>query len=106
MAQQSTDPRLAEMTDRVRSDLSELGHVAGEKSAELRDRLYEFVQQQPLPALGAAFAVGYLLSGALFSRATGRVVAMASRILLGRLAQQVLDAGALGALSGERPATR
>jgi hypothetical protein len=75
------------------------------RAQELRDQIEGYVDEHPLAAVGAAFGIGYLLSGALFSRLTARVAGFAGRLAFGNvmraLVTGVVPQIALAALRGE-----
>ncbi len=75
--------RVGDNFDRVRSELDE-------RTREISDGVRSFVEHNPLGAVGIAFGVGYLLSGALVSRTTLRVIGLGGRIALGAIAKQLL----------------
>jgi hypothetical protein len=65
------------------------------RTQEIRDAVDSFVEERPLASVGIAFGVGYLLSGALFSRTTFRVAHLGARVAFGGLLRQlVLGTGA------------
>ena len=76
----------------------ELRQQWSQRTQEVRAAVSSFVEERPLAAVGIAFGAGYLLSGALFSRLTARVVGAGSKLLLGnvvRLAVASLGPGML-----------
>jgi hypothetical protein len=75
--------RVSENFDEVRRELSE-------RTQELRDTIASFVDERPLQAVGIAFAAGYLLSGALFSRTTARIAGLGGRVMVGGLVRQLI----------------
>ncbi len=75
--------RVADQVDTIRSELAH-------RRDELRQALHEFVEANPLAAVGIAFGVGYLASGALFSRSTMRVAMMGGRFVLGGMLKQLI----------------
>lgn len=75
--------RVGENFDEVREEL-------GDRVQEIRDTVTNFVDAKPLAAVGIAFGVGYLLSGALFSRATFKAASIGSRFAVGGLLKQLL----------------
>ncbi len=75
--------RIGEGFDGIRQEVAQ-------KTQEIRDTVQAFVDENPLGAVGIAFGVGYLLSGALVSRLTARVVGIGGRILLGNLLRQAV----------------
>jgi hypothetical protein len=68
---------------RAAVSFDELRHQLSERTRRAREAIQAFVEERPLMAIGIAFGVGYLLSGALVSRMTARVVGFGSRLVLG-----------------------
>jgi ElaB/YqjD/DUF883 family membrane-anchored ribosome-binding protein len=80
----------------------------GARARELQARVRHFVAEHPLGAVGIAFGVGYLLSGAIFSRATFKVVGVGSRLVAGGLLRQIVAGVGPAVLSAllSQPATQ
>ena len=74
---------IAENFDEIRQGITE-------KTQEIRATLNAFVDEHPLSAVGIAFGIGYLLSGALVSRLTARVVGIGGRVLIGSVLRQAV----------------
>jgi hypothetical protein len=91
--QEPAPPSIEEVAERVREDLWMLRDAASRRRDELYDRARGFIDQHPLAAVGAAFALGYVLSGALLSRATVRVAVLAGRLFLGRAMRAAAESG-------------
>jgi len=91
--------RVGENFEGVREEL-------GERVQEIRDTVNNYVDANPLAAVGVAFGVGYLLSGALFSRTTFKAASIGGRFALGGLLKQLVAGIGPGmiaaALSGAR----
>lgn len=87
---------LRDIGGRVRQDLGDLREAAQRNLAALFSDWRRFVERNPELALGGAFGVGFLLSGAIVSRTTARLVRAALRIYLRRLSGL-----AVGYLAGE-----
>jgi len=75
--------RVGENFEGVREEL-------GERVQEIRDTVNNYVDANPLAAVGIAFGVGYLLSGALFSRTTFKAASIGGRFALGGLLKQLV----------------
>ena len=75
----------------VGESFSELRAELGARTQEIRHTVGNYVDAHPLVAVGIAFGVGYLLSGALFSRATLKAATLGSRFALGGLVNQLLQ---------------
>jgi hypothetical protein len=94
-------PSLHEAGERVRADLGVLRDAVERPVTELRDAAYSFVDEHPLAAMGAAFGVGFLLAGGLYSKTTGRVLKFGTRFLLGKMLKQALAGAGVGFLMAE-----
>ena len=79
-----------DVTKRVGENLSEIREELGERTQELRNTIGNYVDANPLAAVGIAFGVGYLLSGALFSRTTFKAAHVGARFALGGLVKQLV----------------
>ena len=79
-----------DVSRRVGENFEELRAQLGERTQELRDTISSFVEEQPLAAVGIAFGVGYLLSGALFSRTTFKAASVGGKFVLGGFLKQLL----------------
>jgi hypothetical protein len=90
---------LQEAGEQLIDSLGELRTLVQERGEELRDQLANFVEERPFAAIGIAFGVGYLLSGALYSRASARLIGLSARLLTGVFLKQLMAAGSLGALA-------
>jgi hypothetical protein len=98
-----------EVGARVGESFDELRRALVQRTRELRDAVTSFVDERPLQAVGLAFGVGYLLSGALLSRTTARVVGLGGRFLAGGVLRRLVAAAgpavlltALGVRGGDR----
>jgi hypothetical protein len=78
-------PSMREVGERMREDVYMLRDAAGRRRDELLDQGRRFVDQHPLAAVGIAFGLGYLISGALLSRTTGKLLRLGARFYLRRL---------------------
>jgi hypothetical protein len=90
--------RVSENFDDVREEL-------GERVQEIRDTVTNYVDAHPIASVGIAFGVGYLLSGALFSRATFKAASIGGRFALGGFLKQLVGGigpGLIGAALGGR----
>lgn len=86
--------RFDDVTSRVGDSITELRDELAQRTQQIRDAIHSFVDERPLAAVGIAFGVGYLVSGALFSRATMKVAGVGGRFLVGNaLRQLVLGVG-------------
>ena len=88
-----------ESARRIKHDVEQLGHAVEQRGSQLRERAFSFAHDHPYASVGIAFGVGYLISGALFSRATLKVVGIGGRFLAGALLKQVIAGGGLGLLA-------
>jgi ElaB/YqjD/DUF883 family membrane-anchored ribosome-binding protein len=80
---------LRDVTRRLGDNFDEIRHEVGQRTQEIREYINSLVAEQPLAAVGIAFGVGYLLSGALVSRTTFRVARLGGRVVLGELVKQL-----------------
>lgn len=97
---------LRELGEQVRDDLWALRETASRRRDELLGKARAQIDEHPLAAVGIAFGAGYLLSGALLSRLTMRVVVIGARWYLARTMKELLggalvpaeemDTGAMG----------
>jgi len=94
-------PSIREVGERVKQDLGALRGAAERERDQVLEQVRRLVDEHPLASVGAAFGAGYLLSGALFSRATMRLVRFGVRYYLGRYVREAFGAGLEQALSGE-----
>ncbi|HZS41110.1 MAG TPA: hypothetical protein VFF06_29980 [Polyangia bacterium] len=95
----SRSGNIDEAARRLEADVERLGHAVEKRGSELRERAFSFIHDHPYAAVGAAFGVGYLISGALFSRATLKLAGFGGRFLAGALLKQVVAGGGLGFLA-------
>lgn len=96
-------PSLENLGERVREDVKLIRRAAERQRDEILGRVRELVKEQPLLALGAAFGIGYLLSGALISRATGKMLLLSSRLAFAALLKQLVAGGTLDLLPDNPP---
>jgi hypothetical protein len=96
----SDGPTLSEVGDRMRADVDLLRQTIEKKSDELRRAAVQLVDEHPYGALAAAFGLGYVLSGALFSRVTARALIFGGRFIVGNLLRQAVGGGAFGFAMG------
>ena len=79
-----------DVKQRVTENFEGVREEVGERVEEIRDTVTNYVNAQPLAAVGIAFGVGYLLSGALFSRTTFKAASIGGRFALGGLVKQLV----------------
>jgi hypothetical protein len=96
-------PTFQEASDQVMGNLGELRDLIAERTEHVRDAVTSFVQERPLASVAIGFGVGWILSGAMVSRTTGRVLGLGTRFLIGALVKQVIAGGGLGALAAMVP---
>lgn len=78
--------------DRVKEKLGETKDKAGSVAEAVRDSLAERVSENPYGMLAAAFAVGYVAGGGLFTKTTARMVQMGARLaMIPQLREPLLD---------------
>jgi hypothetical protein len=93
---QSDGPSLSEVSDKMREDFDMLREAVQRETDELTRQARGYIEQHPYAAVGAAFGVGFLLAGGLFSRATARGLSFGGRFLLGRVIRQLVGGAAAG----------
>ena len=79
-----------EVADRVGENFEQVKSRISERTQEIQSTVQQFVDESPLRAVGLAFGVGYLLSGALFSRTTMKVAGLGGRFVLGGFIKQLI----------------
>lgn len=79
-----------DVKQRVGDNFEEIRAQLSERTQELRETISNYVDAKPLAAVGIAFGVGYLLSGALFSRTTFKAAAFGGRFALGGVLKQLI----------------
>ncbi len=79
-----------DVKQRVGDNFDDLRAQLSERTQELRETISNYVDAKPLAAVGIAFGVGYLLSGALFSRTTFKAAAVGGRFALGGVLKQLI----------------
>jgi hypothetical protein len=99
------DNPMNEVAGRVGDNFEQMRARLDARSRELRASIQRFVDDNPIGAVGIAFGVGYLLSGALFSRTTFKAASIGGRFILGGFLRELAAGVApdlLGAFFGER----
>jgi len=105
--------------NRIGEGFAGIKEEVSQKTQEIRDTVHAFVEENPLRAVGIAFGLGYLLSGAVVSRLTARIIGIGGRIIIGNVLRQavaglgpglIMDAlrgndGHSAAGAGQRPET-
>jgi hypothetical protein len=93
-------------TERAGDGLDALRDELARRGQAVREQVGAYVDEHPLSAMAIAFGVGYLLSGALISRTTARVVSVGGRLLLGGYLRSLVfgvgPAWMMAALASER----
>ncbi len=89
-------PSLSEVGDKMREDLSELREAVQRETDELARNARSYIEQHPYAAVGAAFGIGFLLAGGLFSRTTARALGFGTRFLVGRMVRQLIAGAGAG----------
>ena len=95
-------PSLGEVSERVREDFGLFREALERETADLRNTANKYIQEHPLYAVGAAFGVGFLLSGGLFSKFTARSLGFGARFFIGRMLREVISGAGVGFVSGQR----
>jgi hypothetical protein len=82
-------PQGQSMSDRAQEVKEQAQTVAG----AVRDGLAERVQDNPYGMIAAAFAVGYVAGGGLFTKTTARMIQMGARLMMiPQVREPLLDA--------------
>jgi hypothetical protein len=81
---------ISDAARKVSEGIGELTRALASGKQDVVEPLAAFVQERPLAAAAAAFGVGYLLGGGLFTRTTGRLLGLGWRLGGMALAKQVL----------------
>jgi glycine zipper-containing protein DUF883 len=90
------EPSLSEVSNKMREDLDLLREAVQRETDHFANEARTYIQQHPYAAVGAAFGVGFLLAGGLFSRATARGISFGARFFLGRAIRQLVGGAAAG----------
>ena len=83
-------PTIGEATAHMRDDVAQLREAAERRGDEVIEQIRSLVVEHPLAAVGAAFGIGYLLSGALVSRTTLRFGLLGARWYAGRMMRDLV----------------
>jgi len=78
----ASPPGAASTADRVKVKVNEAKDKAGSVAEAVHQGLAEKVLDNPYGMLAAAFAVGYVAGGGLFTKTTARAVQMAARLAM------------------------
>ena len=78
----SKEPPNGTTAERVKVKVREAGEQAGSVAEAVRDGLAERVLDNPYGMLAAAFAVGYVAGGGLFTKTTARVAQLGARLAM------------------------
>jgi ElaB/YqjD/DUF883 family membrane-anchored ribosome-binding protein len=81
---------ISDAARKVSEGIGELTRALASGKQDVVEPIAAFVQERPLAAVAAAFGVGYLLGGGLFTRTTGRLIGLGWRLGGMALAKQVL----------------
>jgi hypothetical protein len=92
----SDGPSLSEVRDKMREDVSLLRDAVQRETDQFARQARDFIEEHPYAAVGAAFGVGFLLAGGLFSRATARGLSFGARFFLGRVIRQLIGGAGAG----------
>jgi hypothetical protein len=86
-----------------KSAIARVQHVAAQGKAAASgagEAVFDYARQHPYQALAAAFGVGYVIGGGLFSKSTGRVLRLGVKLATVPMVQGVLLDVAEAALGG------
>jgi hypothetical protein len=89
-------PSVSEAGSKVREDFDQFREAVQRETEQIRKTANQFIQEHPFYAVGAAFGVGFILSGGLFSKATARTLKFGTRFLMGRLIRNLIAGAGAG----------
>jgi hypothetical protein len=93
---ESEHPSLSEVGEKVRQDFGMFREAVQRETDELTRNARAYVEQHPYAAVGAAFGIGFLLAGGLFSKMTARTLKFGTRFLVGRALRQLIAGAGAG----------
>ncbi len=93
MERDNGHPTVEEATSRMRDDFESLREAAMRRREELVGKLRRFIDDHPFAAVGIAFGVGYVLSGALLSRTTAKLLGVGVKAYLGPMLSSMVKGG-------------
>lgn len=79
-----------ELHEDIAAHGEEMRQELTDRARELRATVENYTRAKPLQAVGIAFGVGYLLSGALVSRTTARLAQLGLRFAFGGALKQAI----------------
>jgi len=85
-----------ETREQLFDEIQAVREQVGERAAEIRRTVMTLADEHPLLTVGAAFGVGYLLSGAIYSRTTARLIGVGARLLFGAVLKDALASTVMG----------
>ena len=91
-----------ESREQLFEELHAVREHVGERAAELRRTMMTMADEHPLLTVGAAFGIGYLLSGAIYSRTTARLIGVGARFLFGAMLKDAIAATVMPNAGGAR----
>jgi hypothetical protein len=91
-----------ETREQLFEELHAVREQVGERAAELRRTMMTMADEHPLLTVGAAFGIGYLLSGAIYSRTTARLVGIGARFLFGAMMRDAIAGAVMPNAGGAR----
>jgi hypothetical protein len=69
-------PGITDAARKVSQGIGELTRALSDGRQNVVEPVAQFVQERPLAAIAAAFGLGYVLGGGLFTRTTGRLLGL------------------------------
>lgn len=73
---ETKSPGITDAARKVSEGINELTRALSDGRQSVVEPIAQFVQEKPLVALAAAFGVGYVLGGGVFTRTTGRLLGL------------------------------
>src|SRR5688572_25223731 len=81
---------LTDAARKVSESIGDLTRAITSGKQDVVEPIAQFVQERPIAAVAAAFGIGYLLGGGLFTNTTGRLMSLGWRLGGMALAKRVL----------------
>lgn len=91
-----------ETREQLFDNIQAMREQVGERAAELKRSVMTLADEHPLLTVGAAFGIGYLLSGAIYSRTTARLLGVGARFLFGAMLKDAISSTVMGGAGGPR----
>lgn len=93
MNQADSSSSIRDLGESIRADFIQLGEAAEQQSRQLVEQLRTWVIDHPLTAVGAAFGVGFALSGGIVSRNAMRLLGWGGRLYARKTLSDLVERG-------------